>query len=138
MSDPFPDGTAAGFTPGGQPTRPVRTIELMFDKLSNSLVGRRTAAEEDRILVARLYGAAGRHANLGVPEETAVAELREITTRFDLLGLAAGMFAASEDPWPDWNSLATRLLLAAGADPEVLATTAAEVAERLARRPISY
>jgi sirohydrochlorin ferrochelatase len=138
MSDPSPGGTAVGFTPGGQPKRSFQPIELMFDELSNSLVGRRSAAEEDRILVARLYGAAGRHASLGVPEETAVAELRGITTRPDLLGSAAGMFSASQDSWPEWNSQAARLLLAAGADPEVLAATAAEVAERLARRPISY
>ena len=48
------------------------------------------------------------------------------------------MFSASEDPWPEWNSQAVRLLLSAGADPEVLAAAAVEVAERLARRPISY
>lgn len=115
----------------------MQAIELMFDVLSNALVGR-SSVDADRVLVARLYGAAGRHASLGVAEEDALAELHEITTRPDLLGRAAGMFAASEDPWPEWNNRAVRLLLVAGADPEVLATTAAEVAERLARRPISY
>ena len=101
-------------------------------------MGRRSAAAADRILVARLYGAAGRHVRCEVPEEAAIAELHQITTRPDLLGWAAGMFSASEDPWPEWNSQAVRLLLSAGADPEVLAAAAVEVAERLARRPISY
>ncbi len=130
-------GGGASFETRGHFTWAVQAIELMFDSLSNALVGR-YSADVDRVLVARLYGAAGRHASHGVAEEQAVAELHEITTRPDLLGRAAGMFSASGDPWPEWNSRAVRLLLVAGADPEVLATTAAEVAERLARRPMSY
>lgn len=88
--------------------------------------------------MARLYGAAGRHANQGLPEQEAIAELHAITTRPDLLGQAAGMFQASDDPWPERNRRAARLLLAAGADPDVAAASATRVRERLARRPISY
>lgn len=101
-------------------------------------MGGRTKAQQDRILVARLYGAAGRHANQGVPDDEAIAELRGITTRPDLLAQAAGMFRASDHPWPEWNAHAVRLLLDAGADPELLDVVAAEVRVRLARRPMSY
>ena len=81
-------GDGGSFETRGHLAWAVQAIELMFDVLSNALVGR-YSADVDRVLVARLYGAAGRHASHGIAEEPAIAELHEITTRPDLLGRAA-------------------------------------------------
>jgi len=89
-------------------------------------------------VIARLHGTVLRHATSGTPDTVAVTELRGITTRPDLLGEVAGMFAASDYPWPERNQRAVALLLAAGADRDVMAAHETVVRARLSRRPPAY
>lgn len=77
----------------------------------------------DQIATAQLHGAAMRCVHRQVPVDEAVAILREITTRPDLLAEAAGILAGAADPDTGerpWRITAARFLVAAGADRELL------------------
>lgn len=92
-----------------------------------------TPLARDRILVARLQGAAKRHTATDTTSsrQEALDELREITPRPDLLGQAAGAFVGSPGMVPMQSAEAAKLLQEAGADPEVTAAMAAEVRTRV-------
>jgi hypothetical protein len=73
----------------------------------------------DQIAVAQLDGQARYCVNHRLPEAEALASLREIAARPDLLAQAAGMMAGAIDPdSPErpGRIAAARLLVAAGAD----------------------
>ena len=88
--------------------------------------------QSDRILTARLYGVAQRHAALGTAyTDEAVAELRAITTRSDLLAQTAGALGGGDDEWAERQQAAVRLLLRAGADPDLYERHRRETRRRL-------
>lgn len=77
----------------------------------------------DQLAVASLWGCAQRHAAKRTPVDEAVAELRGITTRGDLLAQTAGVMAGAGGRLPaeqKWAIDAARLLVQAGADVELL------------------
>ena len=77
----------------------------------------------DQLAVASLWGYAERCAAKKIPVDEAVAGLRAITTRPDLLAQAAGVMSGSAGPLPGerrWRIDAARLLVQAGADREQL------------------
>ena len=83
--------------------------------------------EADQLTVARLTGAAGRHAPFREPTAaetaTAVAELREIAgDRGDLLAEVAGLFIGfyRETKQERKAQAAARYCIAAGADPDLI------------------
>ena len=93
---------------------------------------RRPDMQSDRILIARLYGVTQRHASHGTADtDEAVAELHGITTRPDLLALAAGALGGGYDEWEERQEAAVRLLLRAGADPELYEAHRAATRQRL-------
>ena len=111
----------------------------------------RRGPQPDRITVARLTGTATRLArDRYVDEQSSVAELVSIATeyrrgvgprvRVDLLSEAAGSLLGGHrhDATSYWSgAAAARLLLAAGADPDLVEQHAAETVARLrtASRP---
>lgn len=83
----------------------------------------------DQIAVAQLWGCAQRCVSSKIPAAEAVASLREITTRADLLAQAAGLIAGSghpDDPTYACHLGEARLLVQAGADRELLPRWIAE------------
>lgn len=77
----------------------------------------------DQLAVASLWGCAQRHAAKRTPVNEAVAELRAISTRGDVLARAAGTMAGAGGRLPaetQWAIAAARLLVQAGADVELL------------------
>lgn len=77
----------------------------------------------DGVVVAMLWGASERLAAQRIPLEQALAELREITDRPDLLARCAGVMAGSAEPRLGSRQQridAARLLVRAGADREQL------------------
>ncbi|MGH3662716.1 MAG: hypothetical protein ACRDTQ_12745 [Micromonosporaceae bacterium] len=93
------------------------------------------ATPGDQMLVARLRGAALRlTARTATPvRQEAVAEIRAMTTRADLLGRAAGLLAGADHLDRAWYDGAAWLLLHAGADPCVAGAAATEAGERTGR-----
>jgi hypothetical protein len=94
----------------------------------------------DQIAVAKLQGHAQHCVWEKFPVDEAVAGLREITTRADLLARAAGSMAGSADPdSPEraWHIGAARLLVLAGADHELLPQWIAQ-GRRNASRPSMF
>lgn len=92
----------------------------------------------DRLLTATLTGTAAHCVNLMLPVDEAVAALREITDRPDLLAAVAGQIAGATDPaWRDWpqRRAQARLLVAAGADRSLLRAAVESGRTRL-REPI--
>ncbi len=81
-------------------------------------------SEADRLVLAEIAGAAGRHARAGtVDVGAAVAELREIAgNRADLLAEWAGVQIGMGDSEPDADHYrrVADLLIAAGADEELI------------------
>lgn len=95
---------------------------------------RRERTPDDRILVARLDGTARRLSRERTPHEVAIPELHAITTRPDLLGIAAGSALAavrSGRAGDEWGPASLALLRDAGADRAVAETQAAVVAQRM-------
>lgn len=77
----------------------------------------------NQIAVAQLHGYAMNCVHKERPVDEAVAGLREITERPDLLAEAAGILAGAADPVTGerpWRIAAARFLVAAGADRELL------------------
>lgn len=77
----------------------------------------------EQILTAQLHGEAMRAVHKQIPVDEAVASLQEITTQPRLLAQAAGILAGAADPRigeRPWRIAAARLLVAAGADRELL------------------
>ena len=94
----------------------------------------------DQIAVAQLDGHARYCVNHRVPLDEAVAGLREITTRPDLLADAAGSLAGTVHPdSPERPSriAGARLLVAAGADRDALPAYL-RAGRRRAERPIGW
>jgi hypothetical protein len=88
-----------------------------------------SVSTRDQLAVATLHGAASRLVAQSVLADEAVAELRRVTTRPDLLAQAAGILAGAAEPhlWERASRLAAaRLLVAAGADRELLPRFIAE------------
>lgn len=98
------------------------------------MAGRDGYRQTDGVLIARLDGSAHRLAGSEVPVEDAVAELRAITIRVDLLSQAAGGHMGRYRHRPSANPYARAaadLLLAAGADLEQSREYAEIVVNRL-------
>jgi hypothetical protein len=102
-------------------------------------------AEADQVTVARLTGAAGRHAPFREPTEAetavAVEELREIAgDRGDLLAEVAGLLIGfyRETKQERKAQAAARYCVAAGADPELIPRWIEEGQSRaaVARQPV--
>jgi len=94
----------------------------------------------DQIAVAKLWGRAERCVWEKVPLDEAVASLREVTTRPDLLAEAAGVMAGSAAPRIEERApriAAARLLVRAGADREALPQSMAQ-GRRNASRPSMF
>lgn len=95
---------------------------------------RRERVQPDRILVARLDGTARRLSSARTPHDIAIPELHAITTRPDLLGIAAGRALAgtlSGQAGDEWAPASLALLRDAGADRAVAEAEAVLVAQRL-------
>jgi len=94
--------------------------------------------DPDRLLVAALFGTARHHARYQPPTESeteaAVAELREITSRPDLLAEVAGVLIGAHAGKLDETraKVAAGFCVAAGADPEHLEWWVATGRERRA------
>jgi hypothetical protein len=83
----------------------------------------RGMSTREQIAVAQLEGHAMNCIHRARPVGEAVSGLQEITTRPDLLAEAAGVLAGAADPEigeRPWRIAAARLLVAAGADRELL------------------
>jgi len=102
--------------------------------------------EADQLTVARLTGAAGRHAPVreptGAETATAVAELREIAgDRGDLLAEVAGLLIGfyRETKQERKAQAAARYCVAAGADPDLIPHWIEEGRSRavVARQPLT-
>lgn len=92
-------------------------------------------ADEQDITLARLDGAARKLLDEHTPLDASIAVLGAITSKPDVLGLAAGraLGAHRHNPVSSWQGAAVaELLIAAGADPDVTDARAAEVVARLA------
>jgi hypothetical protein len=82
-----------------------------------------TVSTHDQLIAASLFGQAMLCVHRDLPVDEAVAGLREITTRPDLLAQAAGILAGSADPETGerpWRITAAQLLVRAGADRALL------------------
>lgn len=91
-------------------------------------VGRGGYKQTDGIVVARLCGTSRRLATAHTEDEDAVAELRAITIRTDLLSQAAGVCMAQHRYGAEVHPFARRsadLLFAAGAELELAEKQAA-------------
>jgi hypothetical protein len=93
----------------------------------------------DRILRAALTGTASHCVDLMLPLDEAIAAIREVSDRPDLLADVAGQLAGATDPaWFDWSRrrAQARLLVAAGADRSLLRAAVERGRARL-REPIA-
>ena len=92
--------------------------------------------EPDGIILARLDGTVRRLLRESAEWDTALAEIRRVTTDRRLLGIAAGTALGA------WRAVRThdadrvaRMIAAAGADADVLEQQAADTEERLRAAP---